>query len=144
MLAWQKRADRAQMMCSFWQLLLLRDFSSEHVSDSHDSLTRVIDFINRSYATQMTLDDICRAVYISKYYLCRRFKAAVGMTVMEYLLKTRIAAAQNRLVAEESAIGQIAEQCGFSGISYFSQSFKKHTGMTPLQYRRRMRCNGKE
>ena len=133
----QGSADESRFLCCFLQLMLfVRDFSTEHIDNAKDNLTRAIDFINRHYTADMTLDDVCREVYISKYYLCRRFKRAMGMTVMEYVLKTRIAAAKNALCDGTDSVGEISERCGFSSISYFSQIFKKHTGLTPNQYRK--------
>ena len=135
----KERNDSAMFRCCCLRLLLyLRDYLGEHMTNTNDRLTRTIDFINRSYASPITLDDICREVYSSKYYLCRTFKNAVGMTIMEYLLKTRLAAAKSALLSEEeSSIGEISEKCGFSGVSYFSQAFKKNTGFSPNQYRKR-------
>ena len=117
-------------------MIYLRNFSCDHVTNPNDHLTRAIEYINRHYAAYITLDDIVKEAYISKYYLCRSFKNAVGMTVMEYLLKTRIAVAKNHLSAGELSIGEIADRSGFLSVSYFSQIFKKTTGLTPLQYRR--------
>ena len=131
--------DVSGFLCCFFQLLLyLRDFSCEQIAKADDNLTKAIAFINRHYASAITLDDICRESYVSKYYLCRSFKNSVGMTIMEYLLKTRLVAAQNHLISDETlSIGEISEACGFSGISYFSQIFKKNTGLSPNQYRKR-------
>lgn len=124
------------LWCLFSLMIYLRDFSSDHITNPKGHLTRAIAYINHHYAEHITLDDIVREAYISKYYLCRSFKTVVGMTVMEYLLKTRIAVAKNHLRAGALSIGEIAERCGFLSVSYFSQIFKKTTGLTPLQYRR--------
>lgn len=132
-----QRGDETAFIGCFLQLITyLRDYSLGHINNSSNRLTRVIDFINRNYSSIVTLDDICREVYISKHYLCRMFKDTVGMTIMEYLLKTRIAAAKNYLTSEEMSIGEISDKCGFSSVSYFSQVFKKNTGVSPHEYRK--------
>lgn len=136
--ALDEKCDETVFTCCFFQLLIyLRDYSSGHITNRNDSLTRTIDFINRSYAFPITLDDVSAGVHMSKYYLCRRFKEALGVTIMEYLLKTRIAAAKNFLASDRISISEIAEKCGFSSTSYFSQIFKKSTGFTPIRYRNR-------
>ena len=122
--------------CFLSLLIYLRDFSSEHIPNPTNGVTRAIDFVNRSYSREITLDDICREAYISKYHLCRSFRCAVGMTVMEYLLKTRISAAKNYLETTSYSIGEISEKCGFSSASYFSQIFKKTFGVTSRAYRK--------
>ena len=134
-------------LCQLWVHLLKKYKSGpvisswqkkESVSLSPDEvrIKDAIIYIQQHYVESITLDDICNEVYRSKYHLCRNFKRAVGMTIMEYLLKTRIAAAQNLLRSSYASIGEISEQCGFSGISYFSQIFKKTVGITPIQYRK--------
>lgn len=134
--------DAAAFTSCFLRLLLyLRDYSIEYVETSGDDLTKVIDFINRSYPQNITLDDICRESYISKFYLCRRFKRTLGMTIMEYLLETRIATAKNKLESGGVTISEVSEKCGFSSQSYFCQVFKKATGLTPMQYRAEHRKN---
>lgn len=132
--------DSAAFASCFLRLLLyLRDYYTEYVEYPNDDLTKVIDFINRSYSQNITLDDICRETYISKFYLCRKFKSALGVTIMEYLLETRIAAAINMLASGEYSISEISEECGFSSHSYFCQVFKKTVGVTPIAYRARLR-----
>ena len=79
------------------------------------------------------------SVHMSKYHLCRRFKNITGFTIMEYILKTRLAAAKNMLKTESISITEISEKCGFSSVSYFSRVFKEHTGITAIAYRKEYR-----
>ena len=65
------------------------------------------------------------------------------MTVMEYILKTRIVMAQGMLRKERLSVTEISNRCGFSSISYFSRVFRQDTGMTPLQYKKAPLFEGK-
>ena len=85
----------------------------------------------------ITIDHICRAVGISKYHFCRQFKAHTKLTVMDYILKTRIILAQSELSKTNLSIADISEKCGFSSASYFCRVFKQEEACTPLQYRKR-------
>ena len=108
----------------------------ESVSPNTGLMYRALDFINNNICEDIGVDDICAAVHSSKYHFCRQFKKATGMTVMNYILKTRIVLAQSMLLKEEISIGEVSERCGFSSISYFCRVFKEDTRRTPLQYRR--------
>ena len=101
-----------------------------------DRIQAAIEYINLHITEDIVIDRICDACYMSKYHLCRLFKEKVGLTIMQYVLKTRITLAKEMLVSSDSSVMAISESCGFSSISYFSRAFKSETGMTPLQYRR--------
>lgn len=96
----------------------------------------VLDHINRSISDTLTLDSICSAVGVSKYYLCHRFKEQMGITVMEYVHRTRIELAKELLSEDHSlTVSEIAEKCGFTNLSFFCKTFKRITGLSPKLYR---------
>ncbi len=133
--------DFRTVMCCFFRLMsLIKKYTIEHIGLSDDFLTRAIDIINRRSSAQISLDDICREMHMSKYHFCRKFKSAMGITVMDYILKTRLVAAKNALATDNLTVNEISEQCGFSSISYFCQAFKKHVGMSALEYRRKIKA----
>lgn len=126
-----------QLLCSFLELMIyLKKYTVHHVCIPSDLLSRAVAYINRHYSKNITLEDICREVYVSKYYFCRKFKDMMGMTVMEYISKTRLSAAKAMLKSSNMSIEAISERCGFSSVSYFSQSFKKQMGISATKYRK--------
>lgn len=68
--------------------------------------------------------------------LNRKLTALSGHTSLNYIMNLRIDRAKKKLASENGSVGQIAEACGFYDATYFSRLFKKHTGVTPSQYRR--------
>jgi AraC-like DNA-binding protein len=102
-----------------------------------------MDYINRNILSDITIDEICSAVHMSKYYFCRKFKESMGMTVMDYVLQTRIVLAKSILAKESMSITNVSEHCCFSSVSYFCRVFKEHTGKTPLEYRKQRRPSQK-
>ena len=123
---------------SFLQLMiLLKKHTVEHICSPDDFVSKAIEYINSSYNRKITLEDICLMVHVSKYHFCRSFKNIMGMTVMEYILETRIANAKNLLKSTDLRIEAVAEKCGFSSLSYFSQMFRQNVGMSPSQYQRK-------
>ena len=122
---------------SYYKLmLLLKRYVCDNEPEPKDSLAVAVEYINRNYSEAISLSDVCRAAHLSKHHLCRKFKAAMGISVMDYILKTRLAAAKELLIKGDSSVGEVAERCGFSCISSFCQSFKKSFGKTALQYKR--------
>ena len=128
----------AMFYSCFMKLLVCLDRNIvESVSSPSKGMQKAIEYINRNVCENIGIDEICSALHVSKYHFCRQFKSKTGMTVMEYILKTRIVMAKNMLLKEDISITEISYRCGFSSISYFSRMFKKDTGMTPLAYRKR-------
>jgi transcriptional regulator GlxA family with amidase domain len=76
---------------------------------------------------------------ISTRSLNRRFRAALGTTPLAFLQEARTAAARELLRASNTGIAEIAARCGFGSASHFSRSFTAHAGVSPQDYRRRVR-----
>jgi len=124
------------MSCCIKLLVLITKNTIEHVPSASSAMDRAINYINSNIFRDMTVDEICAEIHISKYHFCRKFKETTGMTVMNYILKTRIVLAKNLLLHEKCSITDISNRCGFSSISYFCRTFKAEIGMTPLEFRK--------
>ena len=75
--------------------------------------------------------DLC----ITRVQLNRKIKAITGYTTTEYLLLLRLKHAKELLKTTDLPIVEVALECGVDNISYFGSLFKKHVGVTPMQYR---------
>jgi transcriptional regulator GlxA family with amidase domain len=73
---------------------------------------------------------------VSKSHLVRTFSAAIGVGPGQYLIAVRVDAAKALLVHRDYSLEVIASLCGFSGANYLCKVFKKHTGLTPDQWRK--------
>jgi len=102
---------------------------------------KAIDYINRNISMEIDIDRICAAINISKYYFCRQFKQHTGMTVMKYILQTRLILSKTDLKKTNLSVTEISGKYGFSSVSYFSRIFKEEEGCSPLQYRKRNRVS---
>ncbi|WP_130838249.1 AraC family transcriptional regulator [Lachnoclostridium sp. Marseille-P6806] len=98
-----------------------------------------LDYLEENFATALSLDELCRALSVSKYYLAHCFKEQTRFSPYEYLITRRLSYAKSLLRSTAQPIGQIASLCGFSSASYFIQTFKKREGMTPGDYRQYFR-----
>ena len=79
---------------------------------------------------------MARAVGFSPNYLSRKFRAAAGIGLHEYIVFVRLQHAAQELVSTSDSITTIALRCGFSDSNYFKDSFKKKYGITPRNYRK--------
>lgn len=74
---------------------------------------------------------------ISRTYFHRIYSKAFGVTFMQDVINSRLAAAADMLTGTNRSVSYIAEKCGYDSDSYFMRQFRKHYGCTPTEYRRR-------
>ncbi len=104
------------------------------------SLKRALEFLHdRLVDPSWGLNDWAQAVGVSSFHLARTFREATGRSPHQYLLAQRIALAGYYLWTSELSITEIALASGFGGSAYFSTAFRRLTGQTPSEYRRRRR-----
>ena len=84
-----------------------------------------------------SLEDIAHELSYNKYYLCHRFKQKTGLTLTEYLSEKRYGQALSLLADKETSIESIAAQLGFAYAPSFTRFFKKKSGLSPQEYRRK-------
>ena len=97
----------------------------------------VIHYINDNYQKEIFLEQIAKHFFISKSTLCALFKERMNCTVMEYVLRLRIAKAKYLLLYTNKSIENISYECGFSSANYFGLVFKKEIGLSPLNYKKK-------
>lgn len=98
-------------------------------------------FIDRHYADNIVLDDICKEACVSKYHFIRLFKKLYGRTPHQYLIRVRIARAKE-LIQGGMTVSEACFAVGFDSITSFSKLFKKITGSPPSQRRSKNRNFG--
>ncbi len=72
-------------------------------------------------------------------YLSRKFKAETGISVTEYVTRQKTVLAKKLLREDKLSVSDIAEMLCFGTQSYFSEQFRKVTGQTPGEYRKRQK-----
>lgn len=94
----------------------------------------ILAFIEEHYPEKVTLDDLANCVSMNKNYFCKFFYDLTQRSPMEYLNYYRIEAACEQLSRTDKNITEVAFDCGFSDVSYFTKVFKKYKGITPSRY----------
>lgn len=100
-----------------------------------DFAGQVATYIEQRYDQPLPLQEVAAAFYVSESNLIRRFRAEVGMTPHEYLLKYRIEQAKRLLLYTNLTTARIAQQIGFGSASHFVSSFRRICGVTPGVWR---------
>jgi len=99
-------------------------------------INQAIEFLHQNYDCDLKLEDIGKAVNLHPGYLHRVFKKLMNCTIMEYLTYLRMDKAKALLADTDIPVIEISHYVGINSSQYFSQVFKKHTNMTPVDYRR--------
>ena len=103
---------------------------------SYNSVMVMIQYIQSHYMETICLEDIAASANISKNTAIRYFHANIGMSPIDYLLKCRISIACKMLRETSDKISHIANSVGYENTGYFCRLFRRHTGLSPNEYRR--------
>lgn len=106
---------------------------------SHESpfVLKVVSWLEENYARPISLDELAKAVNLTKDYMCALFKKITGETIIQCLTSIRIGHARQFLIQyPDKKVIEIAHMCGFDSPSYFGKIFKQLIGMTPERYRK--------
>ena len=100
-----------------------------------DAFHRALEYLNKNYADDITLDTLAAYAGFSRYTLSRMFRQHTGTTFTQYLSQRRVEMAMELLATTRMLVTQVALQCGFNSIATFNRVFREIKGCTPTQYR---------
>lgn len=93
------------------------------------------DHIELHAEQELKLEALAKRVGYSEYYLSRKFKREMGVSISAYIKYVRVERSKIMLVSSNLPIAQIADALHFSSSSHFSEAFREVVGKTPQQYR---------
>ena len=99
-------------------------------------MRRALTFIEAHHLERITLADIAASMALSEGECCRLFRRMLRTSPMDYAISCRIRESLSLLAAGRLSVTEIAQRTGFSGSSYFTETFRRIMGMTPSAYRR--------
>lgn len=126
-----------------WQIM-----SNNYFSKLEDVMTQkrkqerikpVLDYINKHYHYDLTLEELANLLSISRGQFCRIFKEVTGLTPFHYIARLRIMKSCELLQLTNKPITEIAGLVGYNNISYFNRTFKLFMKSSPSAFRKRNR-----
>lgn len=127
-----------QSMFEIFRSLIKLMWRENMIKNAADSLfSKISSYIDTNLENKIHVDALCHHFYISKNSLYKLVSQNTGMTVNDFILSKRLNRAKQLLNTTDFSITKIAEACGFSNQNYFIRAFKKHLGISPLQYRKK-------
>ena len=119
-----------KLLASLRTVYSLRDKDREEMDTGIKILT---DKITSHPEKDLSLEALAADIFVSKYYLIRKFKSGIGMTPHQFCIQNRIRKSQGLLDAER-AVGEISAEMGFYDQSHFDKAFRKIVGISPSEY----------
>src|SRR5262249_6006969 len=114
---------------------------ASRISDRHPPrwLLTVCDLVQARFCERLTLGAIAESVGVHPAHLARVFRRFHGCTLGDHVRKLRIEFACRRLTTSDTPLADIALAAGFSDQSHSSNTFKRHTGVSPAAFRKSAR-----
>jgi AraC-like DNA-binding protein len=95
----------------------------------------VVDYVERHYASSISLRDVARALGYTPAHLTHTFSSLTGTPVTAWIIKRRVRAARELLVETSQDVTRVCEAVGFGDLCYFTRQFVRHVGVTPTKFR---------
>lgn len=105
---------------------------------SQERLRRVTDYVDANIQRPIRLSELAGVAALSLYHFSRAFRTAMNITPVRYVWQCRVNRAKTQLRNKSTPLSFVSYDCGFSSQSHFTTVFKRETGTTPAEFRRRL------
>lgn len=136
---WLSRPPGYVMCARSYLMLILQRFLGILVYDTNTHqydprVKKAIRFITDNYADAITISTVADVVELNSVYFGALFKKETNVTFRDYLTIVRLNQAEDMLRTGKWNVTEVARNCGFTDVFYFSRLFKKHRGVPPSTY----------
>ena len=121
---------RAHFMLILQRFLSLLEYDV-NTSQYDPRVKKAVRFITERYADPLTISTVAEAVSLNAVYFGALFKRETHCSFRDYLNTVRLNQAEDMLRTGQWNVTEVAQNCGFTDIYYFSRVFKKHKGIPP-------------
>lgn len=113
-------------------------YSKDKYDIVDNRILRVVKYIRNNIHKDISIEELKDMCCLSKDHFIRLFKNDLQETPTQYIIQRKIERAQLMLITSDLLIKDIAYELSFENVSYFNRLFKKATGLTPSDYRKRV------
>ncbi len=106
-------------------------------TDEYNRVVKARDMIDENYMQDISVAELAEVCGLSESHFRRCFVENFAYSPIDYKIRKRILKARDMLLSGDFSVSEVALAVGFSDVNYFSRIFKKRTGMTPLEFRRK-------
>lgn len=100
-----------------------------------EAIKKAQDYIEQNISEKISVEELANVVSLGKRSLERRFKLATNNTVLEYIQRVKIESAKRSFENSRKNINEVMFDVGYTDTKAFRSTFKKITGLTPVEYR---------
>lgn len=119
--------------------LASKEYLKLRFTTGNKRIATIHEYLMNNYREEVDLKRLASLVNMAEGSLCRFFKMNMGMTLFEYLNQIKVEFACKLLMDKDLSILEICLDSGFNNLSHFNKQFKKTTGATPSEYRKRFK-----
>ena len=98
----------------------------------------ICDYLKERAYKRISIDEISKHFHYGKSSLCELFKRSTGETIMAYHARLKVEEAKRLIFERKLTVSEISERLSFESPEYFSRCFRRHTGMSPREFRKRL------
>lgn len=135
-----RETEMMQMLFALWTVLYKNlDLSEnrERYDGSLNIVRRMLRLVHDNYKQKITLNDLCRAGGVGKTCCSELFRKYVSCSAIEYVINYRITKSIELLLNTDMSVTEIALESGFSGGSFYAETFRKKLGISPQEFRKK-------
>lgn len=137
----EKSFDETEIIKNFVDKVknIRKEINKFTVNSKNELVQAVCNTIVRNIEDNLSLQNIANLHFVNKAYLSHLFKQEMGMSFVDYLTMVKIERAKILLEYSKMKIYEISAKLGYSDTEYFSRTFRLAVGMTPSEFRQKMK-----
>lgn len=119
--------------------LASKEYLKTRFTTGNKRIASIHEYLMNNYREEVDLKALAGMVSMAEGSLCRFFKQNVGITIFEYLNKIKVEFACKLLMDPDLSVLEVCLDSGYNNLSHFNKQFKKYSGVSPLEYRKRFK-----